>query len=323
LFKEFAPTKIFITAYILSLLSSCLTFTPGHEPSSGNTTNSITVNVPIFEPAEGQVEVNTPVTITDSTEGVSIYYTTGNGEPDTLYTEPIVITKTTVIRAIAVKDENTYSEEVSAKYTVLRVSPPVITPLGGETLIGTQVSIETDTLGADIYYTTDGTDPTSLSPLYTDSITITESTTIKAIATKNGYIDSYLVTSVYIIPDSVVAPTFDPAYGEVTKGSTVSLTSTTEGASIYYTTNGGAPTQSSTLYTAPIVINSAVSIKAKAYKTGYPSSAVSSSTYIISQVYAPEFDPLSSTVAVGSALAISTQTGGADVFYTDDGSTPM
>ena len=40
--------------------------------------------------------------------------------------------------------------------------------------------------GAEIHYTTDGTQPTAQSTLYTEPITLTETTTVKAIAIKDG-----------------------------------------------------------------------------------------------------------------------------------------
>ena len=53
------------------------------------------------------------------------------------------------------------------------------------------VALATKTTGADIYYTTDGTDPTSSSTKYSIAISITGTQTIKAIAVKSGMIPSY------------------------------------------------------------------------------------------------------------------------------------
>ncbi len=53
------------------------------------------------------------------------------------------------------------------------------------------VALATKTTGANIYYTTDGTDPTSSSTKYSTAISITGTQTIKAIAVKSGMIPSY------------------------------------------------------------------------------------------------------------------------------------
>lgn len=76
-------------------------------------------------------------------------------------------------------------KSVSASVTSGPVSTPVIsgtTPFEGST----QVSISCETSGASIYYTTDGTDPTTSSTQYSAPFTITETTTVKAIAALNG-----------------------------------------------------------------------------------------------------------------------------------------
>ena len=80
---------------------------------------------------------------------------------------------------------------------VIQVSTPVINPNGGA-FSGTQeVTISCDTDGANIYYTTDGTVPTTESRLYTGAITLTGTTTVKAVAVKNGMADSIVATAAF------------------------------------------------------------------------------------------------------------------------------
>ena len=81
--------------------------------------------------------------------------------------------------------------------------------------------------------------------------------------------------------NTAATPTFSPGAGEVAQGTPVTITSTTEGASIYYTTNGDEPTNASTLYEDPVVINSACTIKAIAIKAGFSNSAVAEAAYTI------------------------------------------
>ena len=63
---------------------------------------------------------------------------------------------------------------------------------------GTQVILTSDE-DVPIYYTTDSTDPTADSNLYSEAITINEDTVLKAIAVKEGYLNSDIVTFVYTI----------------------------------------------------------------------------------------------------------------------------
>ncbi len=62
------------------------------------------------------------------------------------------------------------------------VAKPVITPNSGSFLTQQEVTVTCATEGAKIYYTLDGTDPTDESSPYSESLTITETTTVKAIA---------------------------------------------------------------------------------------------------------------------------------------------
>lgn len=71
-------------------------------------------------------------------------------------------------------------EDIVADATI--VQPVYATPAAGLVPAGTEVTLETRTDGADIYYTIDGTNPDENSTLYTEPIVIDEKTTIRAIA---------------------------------------------------------------------------------------------------------------------------------------------
>ena len=77
--------------------------------------------------------------------------------------------------------------------------------------------------------------------------------------------------------------TFDPVAGTYSSALSVSLYDATNGAAIYYTTDGTTPGKASTLYTAPITVsNTTTTIKAIATKNGFSDSAIASATYTIS-----------------------------------------
>ena len=84
----------------------------------------------------------------------------------------------------------------------------------------------------------------------------------------------------YEYADRAADPAFDPAPGSTFyPTASVTLSCATEGASIYYTTDGSVPTDSGTLYTAPIVLSATTTIRARAYATGKGPSAIVSATY--------------------------------------------
>ena len=78
---------------------------------------------------------------------------------------------------------------------------------------------------------------------------------------------------------TVAAVKSNVASGDVVKGTAVTLTTETAGATIYYTTDGKTPTITSNVYTAPIVIENTVTIKAIAVKAGMRNSGMVTFTY--------------------------------------------
>lgn len=160
------------------------------------------------------------------------------------------------------------------------VSQPTFSPAAGAVTAGTTVTLTQASADA-IRYTTDGTDPTKTTgTVYSDPITITTATTIKAIAIKGENVSSVASASYTI---SVTAPTYNPEGGSYIQGTSVAITST--GNTIYYnmTTDGSTPstpTNASTKYTDPIALGSGTTkIKAIAYDTYGNTSSVISRTY--------------------------------------------
>ena len=89
----------------------------------------------------------------------------------------------------------TCSTQTSPKLTV---ATPTFTPNGVSSFTGTQsVKISCTTVGATIHYTTDGTAPTASSPVYSTELSLTSTTTVKAIAVKAGMNDSATATATF------------------------------------------------------------------------------------------------------------------------------
>ena len=142
------------------------------------------------------------------------------------------------------------------------VSTPTITPSGGNFVDTVTVTLETDTVGATIYYTNDNTDPTTNSLLYSGPFTLTDSTVIKAMALLNNK-SSGIAKASFVIAFSVPeeeAVMITPKGGgkaELTSDKvTITMQTSIAGAKIYYTTDGRTPDpQNSTLYTSSFTLD--------------------------------------------------------------------
>ncbi len=111
-----------------------------------------------------------------------------------------------------------------------------------------------------IFYTTDGTDPTRESTVYTEPFTLNAAATVKAFAIGDGFYDSEIVAKDVIIMTQAAAPTF--AVAREAGKSVVTITSTDEGTTIYYNFNNSNVITESAVYTEPVEITTPVAIYA-------------------------------------------------------------
>lgn len=79
--------------------------------------------------------------------------------------------------------------------------------------------------------------------------------------------------------EQAATPTFNPPAGVYASAVNVTISSTTPGAQIRYTTNGSEPTATSTLYSTPIAISTSTTLKAVAFATGMDPSYVATAAY--------------------------------------------
>ena len=165
----------------------------------------------------------------------------------------------------------------SASKTVYLLASTVAAPT--ITRAGNNISLATSSVGATIYYTTDGSTPTSSSTAYSGPFSIEALSfpvTIKAIAIRNGN-NSSVTTETYSSPACEM-----PQISISTTGA-VTISCPTEGATIRYTTNGTDPTESTgTVYSGTFSVSNLTTVKAIAYKTNYTTSAVATNEYLTS-----------------------------------------
>lgn len=102
-----------------------------------------------------------------------------------------------------------------------------------------------------------------------------------AVGTGTSYLFDLGIRAYALSTETVATPSAIPAGGTYTTIQSVTISMSTAGASIYYTTNGSTPTTSSTLYTGAIAISTSTTLKAIAVKAGMNDSAVMSEAYSI------------------------------------------
>ena len=280
------------------------------------------------------------VIINGNTNGATIYYTiddginwltTTSGTPLKKDGNTLSINEPTTIKFYTKKDGK-QSPTIVAEYTFKAVEPVLTTkaelPFEGKI----EVSITCETDNATIYYTIDGSTPTTSSPVYNGPITISETTTVKAFASNNinynNWIDSDEVTAIYTKKGTALAPVFTPAPGTYSYNSeedlTVTINCNNEGSTAYhYTTDGSTPTTSCSVYNGPITVSKNTTIKAIACCADLANSAVSTATYTITKTVAkPTFDTIPGNYNDEQTVSIKCKTEGVTIYYTTDGSTP-
>jgi hypothetical protein len=224
------------------------------------------------------------------------------------------------IKAIAAANGITTSSVSSAKYQFDTAVAPTISPSAGTYNTAQSVSISSTNSGPTYYYTTDGSTPTTFSTQYTGSFTVSKSQTVKAIATAPNMVNSLPATAAYVF-DTVATPTFNVGPGAYTGEQSVTISSTTPGTTIYYTTDGTPPdTNSSPHGSSPILtLDTTTTLKAIAVATNMVNSLPASATYTIVPA-TPTFNPPDGTGSPSSTTITSTP--GAAIYFTTDGSTP-
>lgn len=144
---------------------------------------------------------------------------------------------------------------VSTKSKVRPASKPTINVEYANGL--TTVEIVTGIEGATIYYTLDGTEPTTASSVYTEALNLTTATTVKAYIVAQGYNDSDVASAEVVVKTQAAQPVIT-----VTDGENGTKIITMTGDSIHYNLCDVAPTTASPVYTEPIVVSRSTQVSA-------------------------------------------------------------
>jgi hypothetical protein len=253
----------------------------------------------------GPYSGNTSVTVTitgadDSGIAPTLYYTTDGTTPTTSSTsaagtKTLTFTGTTTLKVFAVDNLGLASAVVSNTYTINKSPTVTFSPAGPYTAIA---SVNVTVTGADdsgiaptLYYTTDGTTPTTSSPnaAGTKSFVFTATTTLKVLVVDNQGLAAAVQGSTYTVnPNTAPTLTFSPA-GPYSRSGSVTVTVTGADDSgiaptLYYTTDGTTPTTSSTSAagTKTLTFTATTTLKVFAVDNLGLASAVSSNTYTLS-----------------------------------------
>lgn len=281
---------------------------------------------PTMSPAAGSYSGAQSVTLKSSTPGASFHYTTDGSTPtasSASYTGPITVTTTEKVQAIAVAKNYSPSVVSLAAYTIAPpTAAPVFSPAPGGYHTVQSVAITDATPGAVIYYTTNGSAPTTKSTPYAGPITVSASTNFHAAALAPGESISSSVPASYAIALPAAVPVASPAPGTYNAIQSVTLTDATPGATIYYTLNGSYPsTSTAAVYSKPIAATASTVITAVAIAPNYQAGPVLKAAYSI-VAPPPSISPQSGTLQNGAVVTMSATLPGAAIHYTNDGSTP-
>jgi hypothetical protein len=108
----------------------------------------------------------------------------------------------------------------------------------------TTVTLKTSIAGAKIYYTTDGSDVTTESAIYSEPLVFTEPATVQAFITARGYNNSDVLSQEVIVKTQLAAPSYKVAY----EGKTASVELSAAEGDIYYNITGKTDPSTSSIY---------------------------------------------------------------------------
>lgn len=261
-------------------------------------------NAPTFSPSAGTFTSAQTVTMSTSSGGAIICYTTNGTTPatngasgcttGTLYSTGVAVSTTTTIKAIAGGTGFTDSSVTTGVFT-MQGATPTYNPVAGTYSSTQNVTIST-TFGSVICYSTsttpatNGTTGCTTGTLYSTPVAIASTSTLKAIAGGTGISDGSVASGVYTITTTVSTPTLTPGTGTYAFFPAVTISTTSVGATICYTTDGSTPTApvagtcsggTTQTYSGPVSVISGETLTAIGTLSGSTNSSSANATYTV------------------------------------------
>jgi len=207
-------------------------------------------------------------------------------------------------------------------------TPPVVSvdPAGGTYGANKTISLTVNE-AATIYVTTDGTTPTTSSPVYSGPIALTSSMTLKYFARDTAGNSSTVATQTYVLDNTAPVLTVAPVAGAYASGQLVTMTSSEPG-SIFYTTDGTTPATavagSTKAYSSPFALTANTTVKALAVDAYGNASAVTTSVYTVLDTTPPVVTatPPAGSYPVNQQITLTVNEAGSSIYFTTNGTTP-
>ncbi len=306
------------------------------SPFAALTVNLPKVATPKVLPRDTSFYPTLSVALSCDTVGAVIRYTTDGTSPTStsaVYSQPLVLTATTSVKAVAFKSGETNSDMLTAVYNLTppnKTAPPMATPTDTNFTTSVQIALSSPTPGAVIYYTLDGSIPgQGTTTIYSAPFWIYQTTTVKAVATVSGLSPSDTLTLTYHLQQSltkVATPVATPSGERFHNSVGVQLFCATDSASIWYTTDSTDPLSSSTRkqYSMglTLVLSQTTVLKAAATRLNWQSSDLLTQTY--SKAPGPIVCVPGQDTTFASTLTVTlTVPGNFPIYYTADGSAPI
>jgi alpha-tubulin suppressor-like RCC1 family protein len=200
--------------------------------------------------------------------------------------------------------------------------PAPVLSLAPGTYNGPQTVFVTADAGVTVRYTTSGADPIESDPeVPGGGILIEATTTLKARAWRSGYLPSPVATGLFVLQP--LAPVITPSTGYYMTPPTVTMSAPDAAATIRFTIDGSTPTESSPVYTAGFVAGTSMTVQARAFRTGWTASAITTSNITLTEGYldAPVADSPSGVYQPTHVVSLSAAPE-ATIRYTTDGGEP-
>ena len=273
---------------------------------------------PVVNMPSGEITRNDKITIT-ANKDAKIYYTIDGSTPteeSILYTGPFGITSNAILKVFAVEEGFLDSNTLTYEYTIKRAKNPEIS-LNEDILGGKSIKIESADDNAIIYYTTDGSVPTTNSPTYKGPLNIYKTTVIRALAVVEGCDNSEIAYREMAVPVADIISSNSTK--KLLRDDFINTNFSTQ--TVYYTLDGTTPDLSSKIYEPGTIKldKDTLTIKAFAIGYGYAKSEVITTYYIVASTstyisvkYGEDYADITLTSNPNDAV----------MYYTLDGSNP-